>query len=141
MSRSRRKSPSVVSDYTVGFGRPPQGSRFKPGQSGNPRGRPKAQKSTAQMLSEALFMPVAVTENGQRRRMPAQALLFRTLMRDALRGDKHAIRSLLMLMKAFPEAGPELRSAEEDHGARVREMLDRMAQNMAIEQGRSEPVP
>ncbi|AWN42816.1 hypothetical protein DK389_22830 [Methylobacterium durans] len=92
------------------------------------------------MLSEALFMPVAVTENGQRRRMPAQALLFRTLMRDALRGDRHAIRSLLTLMKAFPETGPELRITE-DHGARVREMLDRMAQNMAIEQGVSELVP
>ncbi|AWN42733.1 hypothetical protein DK389_22275 [Methylobacterium durans] len=93
------------------------------------------------MLSEALFMPVAVTENGQRRRMPAQALLFRTLMRDALRGDRHAIRSLLTLMKAFPETGPELKITEEDHGARVREMLDRMAQNMAIEQGSSEPLP
>lgn len=33
------------SDYDVGYGKPPGGTRFKPGQSGNPRGRPKGSKN------------------------------------------------------------------------------------------------
>ena len=28
-------------DYEIGYGKPPKQTRFKPGQSGNPRGRPK----------------------------------------------------------------------------------------------------
>jgi hypothetical protein len=27
--------------YTIGYGMPPQSTQFRPGQSGNPRGRPK----------------------------------------------------------------------------------------------------
>jgi len=29
------------SDYEIGRGKPPMHTRFKPGQSGNPKGRPK----------------------------------------------------------------------------------------------------
>ena len=32
------------SGYTVGHGKPPLGSRFRSGQSGNPKGRPKGSK-------------------------------------------------------------------------------------------------
>jgi hypothetical protein len=30
-----------VSDYEIGYGKPPRNGRFKPGVSGNPKGRPK----------------------------------------------------------------------------------------------------
>ena len=30
--------------YEVGYGKPPAGTRFKPGQSGNPAGRPKGSR-------------------------------------------------------------------------------------------------
>ena len=40
MSRHRRL-PGRPHDYKVGYGRPPEAHRFTPGQSGNPRGRPK----------------------------------------------------------------------------------------------------
>ncbi len=31
-------------DYEVGYGKPPSRTRFRSGQSGNPRGRPKGTK-------------------------------------------------------------------------------------------------
>jgi hypothetical protein len=34
---AKKKDP----DYTVGYGKPPKHSQFKPGKSGNPKGRPK----------------------------------------------------------------------------------------------------
>ena len=38
--------------YEVGNGKPPEHSRFKPGQSGNPRGRPKGAKNKIPGLHE-----------------------------------------------------------------------------------------
>jgi len=32
-------------DYAVGYGKPPVGTRFQKGQSGNPEGRPRGTKS------------------------------------------------------------------------------------------------
>lgn len=33
--------PKKKPDYSVGKGKPPKHTQFKPGQSGNPKGRPK----------------------------------------------------------------------------------------------------
>jgi hypothetical protein len=37
---SRRKGAGGI-DYTIGRGKPPEAGRFKKGQSGNPKGRPR----------------------------------------------------------------------------------------------------
>ncbi len=41
--------------YEVGYGKPPAASRFKKGQSGNPKGRPKVTKNVSNMLEEVFF--------------------------------------------------------------------------------------
>lgn len=35
----------TANTYEVGYGKPPLASRFKPGRSGNPRGRPRGAKN------------------------------------------------------------------------------------------------
>jgi len=37
--------PKTRRDYEVGYGKPPRDTRFKEGQSGNPRGRPPGLKN------------------------------------------------------------------------------------------------
>ena len=37
--------PGEGTSYEVGYGKPPRATRFQPGKSGNPNGRPKGAKS------------------------------------------------------------------------------------------------
>jgi len=41
-------------DYEVGYGKPPKHGQFKPGQSGNPKGRPKGRKNFPVLLEMCL---------------------------------------------------------------------------------------
>ena len=61
--------PSDEHDYKIGYGKPPHHSRFEPGQSGNPRGRPPGSKNLSSLLKKALDEPVIVVENNRRRRI------------------------------------------------------------------------
>ena len=49
-------------DSKVGYGKPPKHSRFKKGQSGNPRGKPRGTKNSATLLRQALLASVIVKE-------------------------------------------------------------------------------
>ena len=48
----------------VGYCNPPERTRFKLGQSGNPKGRPKGTLNMATVLERALREKVIVNENG-----------------------------------------------------------------------------
>ena len=65
---SKRKT-SVPSDYTVGYGRPPKGTQFPPGKSGNPNGRRKGSRSVGAVLNDVFRQTIEVTENGKTRRV------------------------------------------------------------------------
>ena len=50
-ARSRSPIPDDgARDYKVGYKKPPLHSRFKKGQSGNPRGRPRGAKNFSSVL-------------------------------------------------------------------------------------------
>lgn len=92
------------SDYPVGYGRPPRHSQFKPGESGNPKGRPKKKKSLGSLLHEVLFRPVTIKKNGRRRRVPYIEGFLGGLAHLVANGDPRARRDLLELMKRYPRA-------------------------------------
>ena len=58
-------------DYNVGFCKPPRHSRFKPGQCGNPRGRPRRSRNIDTIMREALYQTVQITRAGKKVRVPA----------------------------------------------------------------------
>jgi hypothetical protein len=80
-------------DEKIGYGQPPMKTRFKPGTSGNPNGRPKISNSLAKDLREELDEPVG---DGTRSTTKQQALL-RTIINAALKGDRRATEMLLTL--------------------------------------------
>jgi len=92
-------------DYEVGYGRPPRHTRFEPGRSGNPRGRPNRSKNLATLLSEALREPVIVTENGRRRKVSKRQAVIKQLVNRSARGDLKAMQMLLGTMQEIEHRG------------------------------------
>jgi hypothetical protein len=54
MKMAKKKRTPTNPDYDIGRGRPPAHSRWKPGQSGNPGGRPKGRLSQGALLRRIL---------------------------------------------------------------------------------------
>lgn len=82
-------------DYEVGYKKPPQHTRFKPGQSGNPKGRPKKTKDFERLLDAELSETLRIVENGETRTLTKRELIIKTLIRDAVKGDARALKMVL----------------------------------------------
>jgi hypothetical protein len=98
--RNREKRTTDVDpneSYQVGYGRPPQHRQFRPGQSGNPKGRPKGSKNAATKARAALNRKVTVTLNGKKSQMTVDDIAFRRMGDKAMAGDQKAHSYLLML--------------------------------------------
>jgi hypothetical protein len=87
--------------YTVGYGKPPQHSRFSPGRSGNPAGRPKGARNLATDVKRTLKMPVKVNEGGRSRKISTQAGMLMLLREKVLKGDARALDRLVELAIRF----------------------------------------
>lgn len=83
------------SRYRVGYGKPPKHSRFKPGQSGNPKGRPKGARGFKAELDEELKQLITVTEAGRTRKLRKQRAIIKALFAKALKGDTKSVQLIL----------------------------------------------
>ena len=86
-----------MSDYKVGYGKPPKSGQFKRGKSGNPKGRPKGSLNLATDLAAELNEQITVREDGKARRVSKQRALIKSLMAKALQGDVRANAAVLAL--------------------------------------------
>ncbi len=81
----------MAKDYVVGHGKPPEHTRFKKGQSGNAKGRPKGAKSTQAILEAELDRTISITENGRLRNVTMRELIIRSNVAKAAKGSlQHA---------------------------------------------------
>jgi hypothetical protein len=87
--------PETPRDYEVGYGKPPRHTRFKKGQSGNPRGRPSGSKNLKTLLNEALNERVVVTEEGRRRNITKREAIVTQLVNRSATADLRALKILL----------------------------------------------
>jgi hypothetical protein len=84
-------------DYEVGYGRPPVHSRFKPGQSGNPAGRPKGAKNFATEIAAELKEEILVKEAGVTKRLSKRRAMVKRQAERALQGDTRAFSCLVAM--------------------------------------------
>lgn len=109
------KSPQKVANGScdeatekVGPGKPPRHTRFKPGQSGNPKGRPKGSKNFATILQQQLTKKITITVDGKPRRMTVQEVIARRLATDSMKGTTKAMELLIKLTSVkSDEAGKD----------------------------------
>ena len=86
----------------VGYRRPPVNRQFKPGQSGNPRGRPKGSKNFPTMFAEAMSRPVTVRDKkGKIRTLSKQELMVEVMVNKALAGDPKAFAMVVQFADKF----------------------------------------
>lgn len=83
-------------DDEVGYGRPPKKHRFKPGQSGNPGGRPKKEKPGQDLRTILDRIGNEEVEIGGRT-MTLREVELRALQHKAAKGDVQASRHLMKL--------------------------------------------
>lgn len=86
-------------NYQIGYGKPPVASRFQPGKSGNPKGRPKGKKNTVPSLSEEriktlimeeAYRTIPIVEKGRRINISMMTAILRAVAMNAAKGNNRA---------------------------------------------------
>lgn len=115
-------------DYEVGYDKPPQRTRFRKGQSGNPGGRPRgmtAGRATALALKEAYRM-VSVKEGDSVVLLPAIQAILRGQVALAAKGNGAAQRAVIDKVQAIEqELAREAAAEAAETKATERPMHDR----------------
>ena len=88
--------------HKIGYRKPPRATQFQPGQSGNPKGRPKGSRNFATVIEAELDTRIPVTENGTRRTITKREAVGKQVVNKAAAGDAKAT---LLLFKAVSETG------------------------------------
>jgi len=88
--------------YAVGYGRPPIESRFKPGASGNPRGRRKGSKNLKTLVRKAMTACISIQEGTKTRRVSKIEGVVLRQLQSALKGDD---RSAMAVIKMAMQMG------------------------------------
>ena len=83
----------------TGYANPPEHTRFKPGQSGNIKGRPKSSKNYLAMAAKEFDKPVIATENGRPRKISKKEAFVTETINKAIKGDKKCADLAYKLME------------------------------------------
>jgi len=89
---------SAAPAYEVGYGRPPEASRFQKGRSGNPSGRPRGSRNISAVISAALSERVTIVENGRRRTITKLEAAAKQMANKAASGDPRAAKLIIELL-------------------------------------------
>ena len=100
-----------------GYRHPPEKSRFKTGQSGNPHGRPKGALNMATILERTLREPVIIVENGKRITVTKLEAALKQVVNQAASGKLKAVQLLATLVRSAEDPSGRVkfqRSRNED---------------------------
>jgi Family of unknown function (DUF5681) len=89
-------------DYVVGKYRPPVHTRWQPGQSGNPRGRPKRRPNLKTELMEVMSRQITIRDGETERKLSLHAA---NVLAHAIKGAKGDVRSSGLFLNHLRQMG------------------------------------
>jgi hypothetical protein len=115
---------SAGSEYEVGYKKPPRHTRFKPGKSGNPGGRPKRAVNVVASMTKMLSEPVDIRVDGKPKKISTFDAYLLNLRNQMLKGDPQAFNAVIKLLNAAGMMKPvEDGAPDETLSAQDKEML------------------
>jgi hypothetical protein len=116
------------SSYAVGYGSPPRAHQFKPGTSGNPKGRPKGAKNESTILNAILNRQIESREAGRIRKISVLEGMLLKFAEDALKGNTKSATFLLNRYRLAEATTPEETDLDQDD----REVLEACMRDLEI---------
>ena len=127
MSRSNRTDGKQ--NGAVGYGCPPVSGQYNPGQSGNPKGRPKGRKNFTTILVDVLASKITVRgKNGPRKLSKLEAMV-EVQVNEALAGNSNAFARIFQIaekVEAFKWQPPEI-----NHRALFQSAIEKLDRSIA----------
>src|SRR5262245_3484728 len=108
----RKKGRKPRASYAVGYARPPTSSQYQPGQSGNPRGRPKGTRNVSSLARDVLERTVNVKVKRKWRKISVRKAAYLRLADKAVAGDVKALDYLLSLESEAHPPGSDQAEAQ-----------------------------
>ena len=105
-------------DYEVGYKKPPKHGQFRPGDSGNPKGRPRGAKNLKTELREELTETIKIKESGRAKTVSKQRAMLKSLTAKAVQGDTKAVSVVVGMVSRFlldePDDGETIELTQAD---------------------------
>ncbi len=92
---------TMAGEYEVGYRRPPKTTRFKPGQSGNPKGRPAKARNFKSDVKKTLETPIRLVKDGKPQTVSTQEGVLLRLREKALKGDARSLDLVVTLAQTY----------------------------------------
>lgn len=116
-------------DGEGGYCKPPKSKQFKPGTSGNPKGRPKGPGNIHKLLAKHAGKKVTVVINGEEKKMSKMDVVLSALFNKAAKGDVGATRLIATMAAAaqlegddYQPGSPESAFNDDDHASLMEEL-------------------
>ncbi len=124
--RKRKRTTKSKAASSASAKPPAKDTRFKPGQSGNPRGRPRKDRSLLKHLETELDAEMQVTEGGKTMRLSKREAIAKLMVNKSLQGDH---KMLAALLKYLPT--PKTGESQEQYAMRIETVADLLSRKGA----------
>ena len=88
-------------DYEIGYGKPPEHSQFKKGQSGNPKGKPKGCRNFSTDAKKVAKLPTRIIQDGIPKTVSSQYAALLRLREKALAGDPRSLDRYIDIVRTY----------------------------------------